>query len=851
MILTPFQTIEKKENFSGLGFSNIWSIKKKAQKDLEDQMNKNITVIDKYQEGLLKLGDITKNTDGYTKLWNSTVGKESKELQDVAVKIKNNEMTAQSYAASQRNVATATKGVGIAHKVAAVGVKALNVAMNMGIAIVASIVIQKTIEWINDLATSQQRAIETANELTTAYKQNVDSAKSNISTLEGLKNEFNKLSKGVDTYGNNVGLSTEEYKRYKEIVEQIVGISPSLQTGYDKEGKAIADNNGLVERSIELEKEKIRTEKEELVSDDSLWTKAQGTIGNYNKQLDSVNQKLGKLGIGISSNLSSNVQNSADKYKEFLSTFNLDDSKLDKASLSNQQGYITQLLRDTDNLKKVADTLKQNPLLLSQYINVDGIEKVREELSEYTQSVSELDTESKKLNPTLQIIPETLSAYDKLNDAQKNFLTDYINGFTEADINTKEKLENVKQDIQNFTNSIANNPKVKNAINQLFSLDKTKLSASDYKTQINNLINEIAKILKLDANKLKIMLKFDVDSKNIDKMLSDLDKKVKPEAKSFVKSLSIDDLKIAYKIENIGNMSPSELANAISKIKSVADQATNSTNKLADSMSEIQEKASIFESVKKDVSDYGTISLENLQKIIDKYPELETVVAQYQAGIISTSGLMSILQGRYQEDENAYKQAILNKLFANDRFYSETILKNSKFVNEFKRLYGVDLTNYKNLAQAKSEVDNRLLRDLINNWSQFYNAQTNTFTEDYAKLGMSAGQGNKESLAKLKIIESEVEQYRKAIDSLNKISLNGVNFKTSNSLSNDTKKQKSSAKSAESAAKKAEDALKKQYEAELKLIETNKSLGKYDKDRMSYYNALSALQNKWAKSKLD
>ena len=133
----------------------------------------------------------------------------------------------------------------------------------------------------------------------------------------------------------------------------------------------------------------------------------------------------------------------------------------------------------------------------------------------------------------------------------------------------------------------------------------------------------------------------------------------------------------------------------------------------------------------------------------------------------------------------------------------------------------------------------------------FYNAQTNTFTEDYAKLGMSAGQGNKESLAKLKIIESEVEQYRKAIDSLNKISLNGVNFKTSNSLSNDTKKQKSSAKSAESAAKKAEDALKKQYEAELKLIETNKSLGKYDKDRMSYYNALSALQNKWAKSKLD
>ncbi len=844
MILTPFQTIEKKENFSGLGFSNIWSIKKKAQLDLIKDLKKDEQALQEYADGV---GSATNKSE----FFEQTLGKASKQAQDFAPKIVAGTDSVEGFKRAQTAAATATKSVGIASKAATVGVKALNIAMNVGVTVLASIAIQKTIEWINDLATSQQRAIETANELTTAYKQNVDSAKSNISTLEGLKNEFNKLSKGVDTYGNNVGLSTEEYKRYKEIVEQIVGISPSLQTGYDKEGKAIADNNGLVERSIELEKEKIRIEKEKLVSDDDLWTKAQGTIGNYNKQLDSVNQKLGKLGTGISSNLSSGMQNSADKYKEFLSVFKLDDSKLDKASLYNQQGYITQLLRDTENLKKVADTLKQNPLLLSQYINTDGIEKVRNELTEYTQSVSELDTESKKLNPTLQIIPETLSAYDKLNDAQKNFLTDYINEFTEADINTKEKLENVKQSIKDMTDSLANNSEAKNAINQLFSIDKTKLSALDYKTQINNLINEIAKILKLDANKLKIMLKFDVDSKNIDKMLSDLDKKVKPEAKSFVKSLSIDDLKIAYKIENIGNMSPSELANAISKIKSVADQATNSTNKLADSMSEIQEKASIFESVKKDVSDYGTISLENLQKIIDKYPELETVVAQYQAGIISTSGLMSILQGKYQEDENAYKQAILNKLFANDQFYSETILKNSKFVNEFKRLYGVDLTNYKNLAQAKSEVDNKLLRDLINNWSRFYNAQTNAFTEDYAKLGMSAGQGNKESLAKLKIIESEVGQYRKAIDSLNKISLNGVNFKTSNSLSNDTKKQKSSAKSAESAAKKAEDALKKQYEAELKLIETNKSLGKYDKDRMSYYNALSALQNKWAKSKLD
>ena len=62
---------------------------------------------------------------------------------------------------------------------------------------------------------------------------------------------------------------------------------------------------------------------------------------------------------------------------------------------------------------------------------------------------------------------------------------------------------------------------------------------------------------------------------------------------------------------------------------------------------------------------------------------------------------------------------------------------------------------------------------------------------------------------------------------------------------------KKSAKDAETAANKATSALKSQYEAELKIIEANKSSGKYDKDKMSYYNALNSLQSKWAKSALE
>ena len=108
---------------------------------------------------------------------------------------------------------------------------------------------------ISKLITYQQDCINKANELTSTYKEQQKTITDNISTIQGLNGEFETLSKGVDDYGNNIALSTEEYKRYKEIVSQILDISPELKTGFDKEGNAIANKNSLIERSIELLKE--------------------------------------------------------------------------------------------------------------------------------------------------------------------------------------------------------------------------------------------------------------------------------------------------------------------------------------------------------------------------------------------------------------------------------------------------------------------------------------------------------------------------------------------------------------------------------------------------------------------
>ena len=87
------------------------------------------------------------------------------------------------------------------------------------------------------------------------YNDAISASKENISTLQGLEDEFNTLSKGVDENGRNVGLSAEQFQRYNEIVDEIAGISPELVQGYSAEGNAILNRNTAIEEGIRLQEE--------------------------------------------------------------------------------------------------------------------------------------------------------------------------------------------------------------------------------------------------------------------------------------------------------------------------------------------------------------------------------------------------------------------------------------------------------------------------------------------------------------------------------------------------------------------------------------------------------------------
>ena len=124
------------------------------------------------------------------------------------------------------------------------------------------------------------------------YNDAVTESKENIGTLKSLETEFNTLSKGVDSQGHNIGLTTEQFERYHEIVAQIVALNPSLVTSYDAAGNAIINQGTAIASTIEQQEKALDKAKETYITQSSI---ADIFNGNREQSKDAIKSMRGAL----------------------------------------------------------------------------------------------------------------------------------------------------------------------------------------------------------------------------------------------------------------------------------------------------------------------------------------------------------------------------------------------------------------------------------------------------------------------------------------------------------------------------------------------------------------------------
>ena len=135
----------------------------------------------------------------------------------------------------------------IGAKLQTIGLQAASMALNAAISTVISVAISKLMTAISNSYNKFDNLAEKIGDVTQKYKDAQNTIKSHKETIDSISGRYEELSGGVNALGENVGLTSDEFKEYNSICNQIADMYPSLVEGQTAEGNAILSLKGNVE----------------------------------------------------------------------------------------------------------------------------------------------------------------------------------------------------------------------------------------------------------------------------------------------------------------------------------------------------------------------------------------------------------------------------------------------------------------------------------------------------------------------------------------------------------------------------------------------------------------------------
>lgn len=464
-------------------------------------------------------------------------------------------------------------------KASGIAAKAGAFAANVGIGLAASALMQlgaMALSWvgtkIKKAATYDKDKIEAADKTRTNYQDKLSDTKTNISTLKGNKTEFESLSKGVDEYGNNISLDTSSYERFLNIRKEILDTTPSLISGYDAEGNAIAKTSGLIDKAIESQEKKLKSTQKDY-SSDATWDKL-----NKGNQESLKKAAGGLLDKSLSKDIESTRKNISDEiYKRTSSSgdsFGKAFGDATKKVIGGKKAL--DLTKDVDiskfanNYSKIFDQMKEdNPSISTEAIEAN----VSKYVARYNKMMKEIKSLAKQYKEDFQNTVSASDGYDKLSSKGQSFLSGIAGNIIDFD-NANEKdltddnITKKRKDLQKITKEFTKNKKAQEDLDELVkTTNKTGgKSAKKWSEDVQDAYNDLTKTLgkKVDGKTLSAALEdaFDFkfskdgdilhDGKNVEDMIKGIQDKLgkSKDTTKFLDGLDFTEMSQAFDILN-------------------------------------------------------------------------------------------------------------------------------------------------------------------------------------------------------------------------------------------------------------------------------------------------------------
>lgn len=395
---------------------------------------------------------------------------------------------------------------------------------------------------------SAKELSEEVEKLGNSYKTAKKELSENIETLstpndtteyKSLIDEFEQLTKGVNKYGENISLTSDEYARYKEICDAIVGINPDIAAGYNSAAEAIGNNAGILRQLIELQKEEARLKAAEYVS-----YGAYSDNGNFEKMADnSINEfktaqdKLEDFTDGAADTSLANILYDVFNWERIGKS----DYGNPSATQDDLANYIMQIIGfKPDQIDEILESYYSDGInfnyqdwvydyasqiavhqsdIVDALFNMNYFDGAISDFNEWadgykTAANDMTDARDGMIDAFLQV-PYALKDYEKLSTGEQSFITEWIknSGLFKIDENTtQDDIVAAKQVIIDTIDKIANDEytvdikgkkvTAQTILDQMVSINPAEVNYEKYKTDMQANINNLWKAIGAENNTL-------------------------------------------------------------------------------------------------------------------------------------------------------------------------------------------------------------------------------------------------------------------------------------------------------------------------------------------------------------
>lgn len=384
-------------------------------------------------------------------------------------------------------------------KAASIGLSGLGTVLSaipFGPAAAAAGALGAAIWGIAKVVKTPKERMEEANKVLENYQEQTKKIRTSREGISSIEDEFKALATGVDNAGKNIGLTTKQYERYKELVNELIKIHPSLVKGYDKNGQAIINNATAIKEINKALDEQEQRAIRKVTTDKNMNKILKGQIAVIREN----NKEL-----GAAANISSDWKSGGITYEKALKKSRKGDklfldafkSKNGVRSKKNYQDYINEGLLNKSLGDKYAGGIDLSSLTYSEtkdiVKSIPSIEKAARPLKE---SLSEIDQNNYDL--LLDYLSKIEESYQINQDAINTVKDNLISFMNRKDSEGKSLMSGIPSDASDFV-STGLTALAEQSLEQGWDANELKQYTKDYAKLLQELgegSNEYSKALR-------------------------------------------------------------------------------------------------------------------------------------------------------------------------------------------------------------------------------------------------------------------------------------------------------------------------------------------------------------------